>query len=331
MSAPILYPGPNYSVRTRIQLRRKRRGIAAPLLLFLVVCCSAAAAPLTGFNLIGSDATNAAHAFGPGLSAFETVPAPQGNPNLYQRRLAVVESQQSSGGLLASVSGVFFGSQNIGNQQAPVDLTTLPGDLVCAIWTNGLAGFAARPLLPDFEFATGATTNLVPCGSVTNSATGINYPLYRGRVDLSNAPAFTLDAGGKYAFSLRLRYASVHAVSTRLAQSANTNGLGGTALVLGGGYHGPDTGTNIAAAPLTALAFEFTPVTPPPLTLQLLSATQFRLALPGDPAPFSFLRFESATNLAPPIDWLVIPGFGNPPAATGTLSGSQMFFRSVFQ
>lgn len=308
-------------------------GLTRRLAVLWVVATAVAghAAPITGFNLIGSDATNAAYAFGPGLSAFETVPAPQGNPNLYQRRVAVVEAQQSTNGVLASVSGVFFGSQNVNNQQTPVDLIALPGDLVCAVWTNGLGGFATRPLVPDLEFAAPATTNLVPCGSVTNGATGIVYPLCRGRVDLSAAPPFPLEAGSKYAFSLRLRYSSVTAVSTRLAQSANTNGLGGTALVLGGGYSGPDTSTNILAAPLTALAFEFTPPGPPPLALQFLPGQQFRLSLPAAPTPFTFLRFESATNLVPPLDWIAIPGFGNPPAATGALSGDQMFFRSVFQ
>lgn len=300
------------------------------LLLALLLPARTLAASV-GFNLIGTDATNTAYAFGPGLAAFETVPAPQGNPNLYQCRVAVVECQPATNGRLHSVSGVFFGSQNVNNQLAPVDLTTLPGNLVCAVWTNGLTGFAARPQLPDLEFNAGGSTNLALCGSLTNPATGTIYPLYRARADFSDGPWFALNAGVKYAVSLRLRYETVHAVTTRLAQSANTNGLGGSALVLGGAYSGPDPGTNIAGAPLAALALEFAPLAPPPVQLQYLPGQQFRLGLTADPAPFNFLRFESATNLVPPVDWLVIPGYGHPPAATGTLSGAQLFFRGVFQ
>jgi len=304
------------------------QAIATAVLVFAVHNLPAA----TGFNLIGDSSTNTTFARGPGLSAFETVPAPQGNTNLYQCRIVVAEFQATTNGRLRSVSGAFFGSRNLNNQLTPVDLRLVSGNIICSVWTNGLVGFAARPTVPDLEFNAGATTNLLQVGSITNTATGTNYSLYLARADLSTAPAFPLQPGSNYAVGLRLRYTTVTDITTRLAQTSLTNDPAGSALVLGGGYYGPDTGTNITTAPLAALAFEYIPTTLPQLDLQPIAPNQFRLTLLGEPGLYPFLRFESATNLNPPIQWLTIPGFGNPPAATDSVFGvSQKFYRSVHQ
>ena len=312
----------------------RRSNIQLPAILAALFLLAVQRLPaLDGFNLIGdgTTGTNTAFATGPGLAAFETVPAPQGNPGLYQRRVVVAEFQMATNGRLRSVSGAFFGSRNVNNHLTPVDLRGVPGVIVCSVWTNGLAGFAARPGAPDLEFTAGSTTDLLPAGGITNPATGTNYPLYLARADLPATPAFRLFAGGKYALGLRLGYFAVTDVTTRLATTIRTNEPAGDVLLLGGGYSGPDTGTNISTVPLAALAVEYLPSGPPKLELQPIPPDQVRLTFLGEGVT-NFLRFESATNLTPPIEWLAIPAFGDPPVATNSRAGaSQKFYRAVQQ
>jgi hypothetical protein len=250
---------------------------------------------------------------------------------LYQIRLAAVEWLQPTNAALRSVSAVFFGSQNVENQLTPAALPAIPGEMICDVWTNGLAGLYRKPQQPDIEFDAGSTADLTELGSITNSANGTNYPIFLARADFAGRTNFLLKAGLKYAASLRIRYAAVTAVTTRVCATSNTNGVGGLTRVIASGYWDSQAETNSGVVPLPAYAVEFDDIPAPGLAFQCLPAMAFRLSLRNDPFPYTFLRFESATNLKAPINWSAISGIGNPPSATGALSGHQMFFRSVFK
>ncbi len=279
--------------------------------------------PVTGLNLSGTNPTNTSYTVGPGAAAFETVPAPNGNTNLYQRNIPVDTFQQNTSGALTSVSGMFFGSQNSNNIAVPVDLRTVPGNIICSVWTNGFSGFAANPKQPNFQFNAGSTTNLIQRGSITNNATGIVYPTYAATADLAGAgQCRPLNAGESYAIGLHIQYTAVSPVTARLCQTSLTNSTT-HATALSGAFNG--AGTNITTIPLSSMSFSFTPYYTNEVRIQKTGANQAQVSFIGDVG--RFVRLESSTNLT---SWTPLASAGTPPAATvSTADASSKFFRAV--